>query len=308
MRAPLSVWLVRTLGLVALAVLAAGGPGPLEAQRAVAIDAIPVGDSTTLYRIRLHDGGVLVGRVVAVSRDSVVLFADAGRFALARSAIRAVEPLATGSVRGGVAWPESLHQTRLVLSPTAFPLQPGEGYYSNFWIFLSTFAVGVTERLTVGAGLTTFPTTDLSDNTFFFLPKYTVVERDGFAGAIGVLAATAPDFGSGRASLGILYGVTTFGHPEGHLTLGAGWGYVQETIAKRPVLTIGGLKRTSSSTAFITENWIFPVDNAFVGFATYGVRFIGDRLSADLAFGNAFGGGAVLLLPGIPLVGFAYRF
>ena len=274
----------------------------------MAIDAIQVGDSAHIHRVRLRDGSVLVGQVTAVTRDSVSIRTAAGAFTVARAAIASVTEVGADSVRDGVAWPESVHQTRLLFSPTAFPLEPGEGYYSNFWIFLSSFAVGVTEKFTVGAGLTTFPSADITDNVFFFLPKYTIVERDGFAGAVGVLAASMPDFDTGRISLGILYGVTTFGQPEAHLTLGAGWGYVQENIAKRPVLTIGGLKRTSPSFALMTENWIFPVDNAFVGFATYGMRFIGDRLSADLAFGNAFGKGTTMIFPGVPLVGFAFRF
>ncbi len=296
-----------TAPFVLAALLALPAP-EAHAQRAVSLDAIQVGDAAHVHRIRLRDGSVLVGRITAVTTDSVTIETASGVLTVARSAVVSVTEMGADSVREGVAWPESVHQTRLLFSPTAFPLEPGEGYYANFWIFLSSFAVGVTDKFTIGAGLTTWPTSDFSDNTFFFLPKYTVVERDGFAGAVGVLAASAPDFNDGRISLGILYGVTTFGQPEGHLTLGAGWGYVQETIAKRPVLTIGGLKRTSPSFALITENWIFPVDNAFVGFATYGLRFIGERLSADLAFGNAFGDGASPIFPGIPLVGFAFRF
>lgn len=297
------------LPLVLLLALLLSLPGArAEAQRQVAIDAIQVGDTSRIHRVRLHDGSVLVGRIEAVTRDSIEIVTSSGRFTIARSAVAEVTEMSAASVRNGVSWPASVHQTRLLFSPTAFPLEQGEGYYSNFWIFLSTFAVGVTDRLTLGAGLTTFPTSDITDNIFFFLPKYTVVEREGFAGAVGVLAASAPDFDEGRISMGILYGVTTIGRPEGHVTLGAGWGYVQEQIGKRPVLTVGGLKRTSPAVALMTENWIFPVDNAFVGFSTYGIRFIGDRLSADLAFGNAFGDGAHPTFPGVPLVGFAFRF
>ena len=279
-----------------------------DAQRTIPVDSVRLGDTTLVHRVRMLDGTTFIGRIVAVSAASFTITTSSGTFTVDRLRIDTVTEVGAERVRRGVIWDANTHQTRLLFSPTAFPLDRGEGYYANFWLFLSTVAVGVTDRFTVGAGLTTFPTSDITANMFFFLPKFTVVQRERFAAAVGALAMSVPGWDAERVSLGIVYGVTTFGEPDGHLTLGAGWGYVEDRIADRPVLTVGGLKRTSRSIALITENWIFPSDEGFRALTTYGFRFLGERLSADLAFGNFIGGGATILVPGIPLVGFAFRF
>ena len=279
-----------------------------EAQRNVTVDSVRLGDTTVVHRVRMRDGTTFIGRITTFTAATITIATSSGTFTVDRARIDGVTEVGADRVRDGFIWDANTHQTRLLFSPTAFPLDRGEGYYANFWIFLSTVAVGVTDRFTVGAGLTTFATTDFTNNLFFFLPKYTVVQRERFAAAVGVLAMSVPSWDAERVSLGIIYGVTTFGEPDGHLTLGAGWGYVEDRIADRPVLTVGGLKRSSRRIALITENWIFPSDDGFRALATYGIRFLGERLSADLAFANAVGGGAQILVPGIPLVGFAFKF
>lgn len=295
-----TVWL-------ALVLLAAFAPAA-HAQRNVPVDSVRIGDSTVVHRVRMRDGTTFIGRITSVTAESITISTASGTFTVERSRVETINEVASTQVRDGELWDANTHQSRLLFSPTAFPLARGEGYYANFWLFLSSFAYGASDRFTLGAGLTTFPTSDLSENLFFLLPKYTVVQRERFAAAVGVLAMSAPGWDSGRSSLGILYGVTTFGEPDGHLTLGAGWGYVEDQIADRPVFTVGGLKRTSRRVALITENWIFPSDASFVTLSTYGFRFLGERLSADLAFANVLGGGSTLLIPGIPLVGFAFKF
>lgn len=297
------------LALAALVALVALVASPARAQR-VTLDRVTVADSSVVHRVKLRDGSVLVGRIVAVSGDSVRIRTSAAELTVARASVSDVAQYPATALRNGELWPDTPHSTRLIFSPTAIPLGKGEGYYSNFWLFVSSAAVGVTDRFTFGAGATTFPSRRFTNNVFYLLPKYTVLERPRSRVAVGALAASFPDWrnGSDRVSFGILYGVATFGGRESNLTFGSGWGYVRDEIADRPVLTIAGLHRFARRAAFISENWIVTEKHDAAALLSYGVRFLGEMLSVDLAFANAAGTGSGLFLPGIPLVGFAVKF
>ena len=132
-------------------------------------------------------------------------------------------------MRNGELWPEiRIHAADL--RPHGIPLRKGEGYFADFWIFLLSTAVGVTDRFTIGGGMTLIPGLAVENNVFYLLPKYTVVDRPNLKFAVGALAAhlgvNDDAFGSeGSRSLGVLYGVTTTGSRDSNLSLGAGWGY-----------------------------------------------------------------------------------
>ena len=68
---------------------------------------------------------------------------------------------------------------------------------------------------------------------------------------------------------------------------------------------LGAEKRLSRRVSFVTENYLIPNEdvNAVV---SYGLRFFGEKLSADLAFWNAPGNDIVF--PGIPYVAFSVKF
>jgi hypothetical protein len=301
--------LVRFLHLAVLAVFAGVFPSTARTQR-TSLDSVRLADTSVVHRIRLRDGSQLSGRILAVTADSVRIrtLAGAGDVTIARAAVAEVRQFTSATVRNGELWPETPHSTRLIFSPTAIPLEKGEGYYSNFWLFLSSFAVGLSDRFTLGAGLTTVPTQNFADNLFYLLPKYTIINRERAQVALGAMAVSVPWEDDERRSVGILYGVATTGSRESNLTLGAGWGYVGDDLADKPVMTLAGVHRFSRRAAFISENWFFPFADENGGLVSYGLRFLGERMSVDLAFANAFGGDAEFFFPGIPLVGFAIKF
>lgn len=168
----------------------------------------------------------------------------------------------------------------------------------------------MTDLFTLGASLTTVPTTNfVNNNAFMLLPKYTVINGERNKLALGALIASVPEFDDGdRRSVGVLYGVATTGTTESNLTAGLGWGYVGDDLSNRPVATLGALHRFSRRAAFITENWFFPFEDNGAALLTYGIRFLGDKMSVDLAFANVAAEGAPFLIPGIPLIGFAVKF
>ena len=284
---------------------------PLRAQP-VPIDSVRIDDPALVYAVTLTNATTLIGRITLVSADSVRVVSAAMTATVARREVRSVRAYPATALHDGVLWPENPHATRLLFAPTAIPLRRGEGYFADFWIFFASAAVGVTDRFTLGAGMSLLPLGNFGDNIFYALPKYTVVSQPRLKVALGALMASVPwtrsdDGNRRRQSLGILYGVATTGSPESNLTIGTGWGYVGGTLANKPVLTVGGQHRATKRIALISENWFVPFDNGGGGFVSYGVRMLGEKIAVDLALGSPVGTDT-FYFPGIPLLGFAFKF
>jgi hypothetical protein len=302
--------LFRRLALACAAILCLVA-APLRAQP-VPLDSVRLDDPTLVYAVTLTNATTLIGRITLVNADSVRVVSSAMTATVARREVRSVRAYPATALHGGVLWPENPHATRLLFAPTAIPLRRGEGYVADFWIFFASAAVGVTDRFTMGAGMSLLPLDNFADNIFYALPKYTMISQPRLKVALGALMASVPwssnDEGNRRRqSLGILYGVATTGSPESNLTLGAGWGYVGGTLANKPVLTVGGQHRATKRIALISENWFVPFDNDVGGFVSYGVRMLGEKIAVDLALGSPVGADT-FYFPGIPLLGFAFKF
>ena len=280
-----------------------GFGAPLSAQR-VALDSVTVADTSLRHVIRLRDGSTLFGRITAVTTDSVRVRLDQGEVVLARSGINEVRQAPVSSFRNGQYWFENPHPTRLLFSPTAFPLEKGTGYYSNTWLFVHTFATGITDRFTLAGGATTIPGVALTQNPFYLLPKYTVLNGDRTQVALGALIGFLPfnsDVGDVE-SAGLLYAVGTTGTKESNVSLGLGWGYANEATGN-PTVMLGGQGRISRRVSLISENWFFADGRDTEGVISYGLRFLGENISVDLAWVTALGEGI-----GAPWLGFAWKF
>lgn len=295
----LALWLPQPGGAEVPLTPAAGTGEPQAHARLLA-------PADTLVQVRLRDGTRLHGRVVAESPDSLTLETPGGTtVTLDRNGIEAIRT-ARGQVVDGRFVPEDPNRTRLLFSSTARPLRAGEGYVSSYLLFFPFVGVGLTDRVTLAGGTPILP--GAMGEVFYLAPKVTVASSPGLdlaVGALGFFATRSLDEGS----VGIVYGVGTFGEPDRAFTLGTGWGFSlgggTSRIESDPVFVLGGEFRTGERTKFVTENWIVPGSGG-VGLASGGVRFIGDRLTADLALGAAWdrGGGACCL----PLVNFVYHF
>ena len=292
----------RSLILWLLACVAA----PIQAQR-VSLDSVSVADTSVRHVVKLRDGTTLVGRITAVTPDSVRLRLDQGEVSLTRSGISQVRQVPQTALRNGEYWFENPHSTRLLFSSTAFPLEKGTGYYANAWLFVHTFAAGITDRFTLGGGATTIPGLALNDNLFYLLPKYTVYNGSRTRLALGALVGFLPfntDFDDEVTSAGLLYAVGTTGTRESNVSLGVAWGYANDEILGNPGVMLGGQGRVSRRVSLISENWFFSDGNDTEGVISYGLRFLGENLSVDLAWVTALGEGGI----GVPWLGFAFKF
>lgn len=291
--------LVVVAGLLVCGVGATGAP--IAAQSAPAAEAART-DSVTEFRLR--DGSTLLGRVVEESATRVVVETLGGlRVELTPEMIISRRVVRGRSEAGGFVRADP-NATRLFFTSTARPLARGEGYVADYFLFLPMVAYGATDRLTIAGGT---PIIFGMGEILYFAPKYTVVNHGPTALAIGALGFFATSHLS-EGSAGIIYGVGTFGSSDNALTAGAGWGYVASSdgadVSKDPVLMLGGERRVGRSVKLITENWIF-VGGDF-GMASGGVRFLGDRLSADLGLLSSVTTEGTSCC--FPLVNFVYTF
>ncbi len=70
---------------------------------------------------------------------------------------------------------------------------------------------------------------------------------------------------------------------------------------------LGGEKRIARRVSLVTENYALTGESGAL--ISYGIRFFGEKLSADLALWNPVGvEGAGAIFPGIPYVAFAVKF
>ena len=92
---------------------------PLPAQQ-LALDSVSVADTSLRHVIRLRDGSTLIGRITAVTSDSVRVRLDQGEVGLARIGIAQVRQVPRTSLRNGQYWFENPHSTRLLFSSTAY--------------------------------------------------------------------------------------------------------------------------------------------------------------------------------------------
>ena len=300
----------RAILVIGAMVLAVGSSQRLGAQQPAApAKPIPirVADSTQVQVIRLRDGSSIVGRVTEVGADTVRFAATSGTLAIARTDIVELREVEKASLRRGEVWPANPNATRLLFAPTGRMLEKGEGYFNDTYLFLLSVHGGITSNFTLGGGLSVAPLDDFTDNALFIMPKIGVFASPKFNLAVGALAGVVGGAfdDDENASFGVLYAVGTAGSPDASVSFGTGFAYAAGEFADRPVAMLGAEARLARRIAFVTENYLIPNEDVN-SVLSYGLRFFGEKLSADLAFWIA--PGEDIPFPGIPYVAFSVKF
>jgi hypothetical protein len=286
-----AAWLLTCLISVVSAVPAgaqASGP-PLS--------KIRVADSTVLQIVTTRDGSSLVGRITAVRGDTVDFQTSVGRLSIAIKDIREIRETEAGPLHDGEYWFPNPNSTRLFFAPTGQMLKKGEGYFADYELFFPGFAYGVTDDVSIGGGVSIFPT-GVDHQVYYLTPKVGYSFGSQVHLAAGFLFA-----GTQGGTGGVAYGAGTFGNGDGSVTLGGGYGFSGGQIESKPVAMLGGEKRVSKRLALVTENYILPIKDNNVVYSA-GVRFMGEKLTTDLALFNASGTGII----GVPYVDFVFKF
>lgn len=206
-----------------------------------------------------------------------------------------------GTRQDGVFWPEDPNTTRLFFGPTGRSLAAGTGYFSVVELVMPFLSFGLSDRFTMSGGTPLF-FGDGGPRIFWLAPKLQVIETQRLDASVGVITF----FATGETgSVGVLYGVATLGEtPDRAITVGAGWGYSSEDgIHDAPALMVGGETRLTRGVKLITENYLFPSED--FGIVSFGPRFFGEKLTADLGLAVPIFTGESLFA--FPLVNFAYN-
>ena len=250
-----------------------------------------------VHELVLRDGSRLFGSIERETDTEVVFRTNSGATITARRVDIVSLKRVKGRVEQGEFLRADLHSSRLFFAPTGRSLAKGQVSVGVFEFLAPFVQVGVTDRFSVGGGTPLiFGIDDDGTRPFWFTPKFQVINAQKYQAAVGVLQIVTTD----GDSAGIAYGVSTFGNSDNALTVGAGVAYASDE--RGGVVMVGGERRVRNNLKLITENYVWKSGD---GILSGGVRFIGERLSADLALAFPVGTGDFFALP---VVNFMYVF
>lgn len=227
-----------------------------------------------LYFIETTDGNTYTGVITEQDSAKVVLQTEAlGTITIRRDAIIKMEPILPVKMVEGKYWFDNPQATRYFYSPNGYGLKAGEGYYQNIWVLFNSFAVGITNNISIGAGVIPLFLFAGTSTPMWITPKFSIpVKADKFNVGGGALLGAV--LGEEDAGFGIVYGLATLGTRDNNFTFGMGYGYAGGDWAKSPMFNFNGMFRTGARGYFITENYYISGADVDVMLITLGGRQI----------------------------------
>jgi len=284
----------------------------LLSSNAVAQQVI-TGEVSKTYTVTLNDGSTISGTLVSIDDNEVVIKSGTmGEVRLQKVNIKSMTQVSSFNEKKSGIWFTNPNPTKYLLGNSAIPLEKKSGYYQNTWIFVNSFSYGITNNISISAGfeiLSIFAGGD-GPYAFYINPKASFKIADNFYAGANILYAntikTVEEFGG----LATINGFATYGNKNNNITCGVGFGWADGEFSSKPVIVISGMVRASKRIGFISENWILPgvnEDGGYYGIYSYGIRFLGEKISVDLAFLNNPDIASELII-GIPWLDFVFNF
>ncbi|MDY0098331.1 MAG: hypothetical protein RBR81_03955 [Bacteroidales bacterium] len=258
------------------------------------------GEISKSYQVILNDGSTVTGKLLLINDSEIVIESGSmGEVHLKRENIRSMMLVSAIDDKKSGIWFPNPNPSKYLLGNSAIPNKKNSGYYQNTWIFFNTFSYAFTGNLSVSAGFELFSVMASGEGpyAFFINPKASFKVANNFYAGANILYAntikTVDEFGG----LATLNGFCTYGNNNNNITGSVGWGWAEGEFSARPVFTVSGMTRVSKRIAFISENWLVPGLNFnddensndsgnYYGIFSYGIRFLGEKTSIDLAFVN----------------------
>ena len=270
----------------------------LAAQAQTTTPVVPAqAGEVELFELVLKDGSRLFGTIERQDDQEVVFRTQSGATITARRQDIVSLRVVKGRLEQGEFVRTDLHRSRLFFAPTGRSLEKGQVSVGVFQFIAPFVQVGVTDSFSMGGGTPLLFGIEDFDRPFWVTPKLRVFNSERAQAAVGVLHVFDTSEGD---SAGIAYGVGTFGTSDNAVTVGAGLAYSGDS--RGGIVMVGGERRVHRSLKLITENYVWKNGD---GILSGGVRFIGERLSADLALAVPIGAGDLFAFP---VVNFVYVF
>jgi len=255
----------------------------------------------SLYLVTTHSGSSFYGKIIERRQNEIILQTkDIGTITIPIRNIRSLEPIKPSSEKRGEYWFPNPNSSRYLFGPSAINLKRKEGYYQNVYLLVNTFNFGITDHFTLGAGFELMSLT-VGHPIWLLQSKLATPLTENFHIGCGFFAGVIPDEGD----FGILYGVVTYGNEEHNLSLGLGYGFVEDELSDNPIISLSGMTRLTKGIALVTENWFVNNYKIF----SYGMRFMGKKITVDFAFLNNHEIFESQKIPiGIPYIDFVVKF
>jgi len=244
------------------------------------VNAQTVPDSSR-YHIETNDGNIFTGQIIEQDAAKIILKTEKlGELTINRSEIRKMEKIDALKMKNGKYWFDNPQATRYFFSPNGYGLKAGEGYYQNVWVLVNSFAVGITDNISIGAGIVPLFLFAGTETPVWVTPKVSIpVSANNInLGAGALLGGVIGLEGSG---FGILYGISTFGTKDNNVSLGLGYGYAGGNWAKSPMINVNMMFRTGARGYFISENYYIHTQDGSLLLITAGGRSIIKNIGLD---------------------------
>jgi hypothetical protein len=284
----------------------------LLSSNAVAQQVI-TGEVSKTYTVTLNDGSTISGTLVSIDDNEVVIKSGTmGEVRLQKVNIKSMTQVSSFNEKKSGIWFTNPNPTKYLLGNSAIPLEKKSGYYQNTWIFVNSFSYGITNNISISAGFEIISIFAGGDGpyAFYINPKASFKIANNFYAGANILYAntikTVEEFGG----LATFNGFATYGNNNNNITCGVGFGWADGEFSTKPVIVISGMVRASNRIGFISENWIVPgagENGGYYGIYSYGIRFLGEKISIDLAFLNNPDIASAIII-GIPWLDFVFNF
>jgi hypothetical protein len=269
-------------------------------------------------QIETKDNNRIKGKVIEKTETHLTIeTASTGNITIERNKIRDIEEINLMDT-GAFAY-ENQHASRNFMTPTAFGVKKGEGYYKNTMLIFNSVNYGITDHFSVGASA------DIVGLLSSQRVPFVMTLNTKLSTSIGKNAAIAGGFtwmrlGFGTESInsiqsGIVYSVITLGNKNHNFTVGGGYPVffkvadtqVGGNITRPWLLTVSGQYRLSDNFSLLTENWFGVGSSDSGGIGSLGARYMRKGFAFDFAVMFAGGTGDIVSIP-IPFVSVSIPF
>ena len=216
-------------------------------------------------------------------------------------------------------WKDNPHSSHVFFSPSAIPLEQGNGYYANSYVLMHSAWFAPLDNISIGAGfqmLSVLASLRPDQNKLpggFVAVKASKRFQPGIHGGFFVMGSQLSDdppfadtLQTGKR-IGTIMAQATFGTGEAHFTVNVGYHRSMGRFTDDPQFGFSGQWRITEPFALVTENWFLNFGKEVLPIYSLGARFIHRKLAADAALlynkEIAKGFGSV-----VPYFGFSLRF
>lgn len=271
------------------------------------------GEVSKTYLVTLNDGSTISGKLVSITDNEVVIQSGTlGEMRLQKASIKTMTQVSSFDEKESGIWFTNPNPSKYLLGNSAIPMEKKSGYYQNTWIFVSSFSYGITNNISIAGGFEILSLMAGEDGPYAFYvnPKASFKVAENFYAGANILYANTIRYAEDFGGLATINGFATYGNTNNNITAALGWGWADGEFSSKPVIIISGMARASKRIGFVTENWIVPgiaEDGGYYGIVSYGIRFLGEKTSIDLAFLNNPDIASEIVI-GIPWLDFVINF